>query len=225
MWDDDTLVTDSTLVKAPDGLYRMWFTTEPLDYWPLTNTSFWLEWRLWGMRSTGYHATNLLLHVASGLLVWAILRRLSIRGGLLAAALFVLHPVNVESVAWIAQRKNTLSMVFFLLSILWYLRVDPEPEGALPTAASSKQKSRGRRAAPPPLEPGINRWYWLSLAMFVLAMLSKGSVAILPGVLLLIAWWRRGAISKADVCRGRAASSTRATTGRPATTPSARATR
>ena len=118
VWDDDTLVTDSTLVKAPDGLYRMWFTTEPLDYWPLTNTSFWLEWRLWGMRSTGYHATNLLLHVASGLLVWAILRRLSIRGGLLAAALFVLHPVNVESVAWIAQRKNTLSMVFFLLSIL-----------------------------------------------------------------------------------------------------------
>jgi hypothetical protein len=113
LWDDDTLVTDSTLVKAPDGLYRMWFTTEPLDYWPLTNTSFWLEWRLWGMRSSGYHATNLLRHLVSGLLVWAILRRLSIRGGLLAAALFVLHPVNVESDAWIAQRKNTLSMVFF----------------------------------------------------------------------------------------------------------------
>jgi len=201
LWDDDTLLTDSTLVKAPDGLYRMWFTTEPLDYWPLTNTSFWLEWRLWGMRSSGYHTTNLLLHLVSGLLVWAILRRLSIRGGLLAAALFVLHPVNVESVAWIAQRKNTLSMVFFLLSILWYLKVDQEPEDALSAAGSSKQKSRARRATSPPIEPGINRWYWLSLAMFVLAMLSKGSVAILPGVLLLIAWWRRGAISKADVIR------------------------
>ena len=201
IWDDDTLVTDSTLVKAPDGLYRMWFTTEPLDYWPLTNTSFWLEWRLWGMRSSGYHATNLLLHLVSGLLVWAILRRLSIRGGLLAAALFVLHPVNVESVAWIAQRKNTLSMVFFLLSILWYLRsIRNRKMLSRPPGPQNRNHEPVVRLQPP-VEPGINRWYWLSLAMFVLAMLSKGSVAILPGVLLLIAWWRRGAISRADVIR------------------------
>jgi tetratricopeptide (TPR) repeat protein len=203
VWDDDTLLTESKLVKAPDGPYRMWFTTEPLDYWPLTNSSFWLEWRLWGMRSTGYHVTNLLLHVASGLLVWAILRRLAIPGAPLAAAIFVLHPVNVESVAWIAQRKNTLSMLFFLLSILWYLRIDPDPQTALPAPAESEPRARGRRRTAPAPAPRsrINHWYWLSLLAFVLAMLSKGSVAILPGVLLLIAWWRRGAIVRTDLVR------------------------
>src|SRR5262249_34551329 len=146
VWDDDTLVTRSELVKASDGLYRIWFTTEPLDYWPLTNSSFWLEWRAWGMNPTGYHVTNLILHIASGLLLWSVLRRLSIPGAFLAALLFVLHPVNVESVAWIAQRKNTLSMVFFLLSILWYLKFD-----------SNKERM----------------WYCVSIAAFVLAMLSK----------------------------------------------------
>jgi protein O-mannosyl-transferase len=202
VWDDDTLVTESTLVKASDGPYRMWFTTEPLDYWPLTNTSFWLEWRLWGMRSAGYHVTNLLLHVTSGLLLWAILRRLSIPGGLLAAALFVLHPVNVESVAWIAQRKNTLSMFFFLLSILWYLNADSRSRVTASPVHTSHKRSRGRGQEPPAaVRSGGVAWYWLSLAAFVLAMLSKGSVAILPGVLLLIAWWQRGSISKADVLR------------------------
>ena len=153
VWDDDTLVTDSALVKAPDGLYRMWFTTEPLDYWPLTNTSFWLEWRLWGMHSTGYHVTNLLLHRRERLAGLGHPPAAVDPGALLAAALFVLHPVNVESVAWIAQRKNTLSMVFFLLSILWYLRVDPEPEGALPAAGSASGKHE-RAGGPPPGEPG-----------------------------------------------------------------------
>jgi len=175
LWDDDTLVTASDLVKADDGLRRMWFTTEPLDYWPVTNTSFWIEWRLWGMRSSGYHVTNLLLHVCSGILIWAILQRLSVPGALFAAFLFVLHPVNVESVAWIAQRKNTLSMVFFLLSILWYV----------------KQIDR----------PLLGMWYWLSLAAFVVAMLSKGSVVILPLVLLLLAWWQHGRIARADLFR------------------------
>src|SRR4249920_2695253 len=132
IFDDEPLLTGSALVKASDGLYRMWFTSQPIDYWPMTNSSFWLEWRLWGLQPAGYHVTNLLMHLASALLVWAILRRLAIPGALLAAALFLVHPVNVESVAWIAQRKNTLSMVFFLLSILWYLKVDQEPEDALP---------------------------------------------------------------------------------------------
>ena len=197
VWDDDTMLTRNDMVKAASGLYRMWFTTEPLDYWPLTNSSLWLEWRVWGMHSTGYHVTNLLLHISSGLLVWAILRRLMIPGALLAAFLFVVHPVNVESVAWIAQRKNTLSMVFFLLSILWFLRQEfppAEPEKP-PTrrSAASKPSSTDRS--------GVGPWYWLSLVTFVLAMLSKGSVAILPGVLLLLIWWRRGAITRTDLLR------------------------
>ena len=120
--DDDKLVTDNSMIRAPDGLYRIWFTTEAQDYWPMTNSSFWLEWRLWEMRATGYHVTNLILHVAAALLIWKILRTLGVPGAFLAALLFAVHPVNVQSVVWISQRKNALAMVFFLLSILWYLQ-------------------------------------------------------------------------------------------------------
>lgn len=173
--DDDRLLTTNTLVGSSDGLYRIWFTTEAFDYWPVTNTSFWLEWRLWGMNPLGYHVTNLLLHLASSILLWVILQRLAIPGAWLAALLFAVHPVNVESVAWISERKNTLSMLFFLLSVLWYLKADGE---------STAQK-----------------WYWLSLGAFLLAMLSKGSVAVLPALLLVIAWWQRGRIMKRDLAR------------------------
>ncbi|MGD0516949.1 MAG: hypothetical protein ABSA26_05375, partial [Thermoguttaceae bacterium] len=70
IWDDEILLTKNSLINAPDGLLRIWRTTEPIDYWPLTNTSFWLEWRLWGMDSAGYHATTLVLHIAASLLIW-----------------------------------------------------------------------------------------------------------------------------------------------------------
>ncbi len=157
----------------------MWFSTEPFDYWPLTNSSFWLEWRLWGMNPVGYHVTNVVLHIAAALLIWLILNSLAIPGAYLAAILFVVHPVNVESVAWIAQRKNTLSMLFFMLSILCYLR------GCQPQRTADH-------------ESRTTRWYWLSLLAFLLAMLSKGSVAILPVLLLGIIWWRCRRITIAD---------------------------
>jgi tetratricopeptide (TPR) repeat protein len=213
LFDDPSLLTDSPLVKAADGLRRMWFTTEAIDYWPLTNSSFWLEWRLWGSNPTGYHVTNVLLHITAGLLIWAILRRLAVPGAWLAAMLFALHPVNVQSVAWIAQRKNTLSMVFFLLSILTYLTFDRD---GMPAAREDPRKARPGSRRPDRLRQGfgetavalvkaesrpIRVWYWLSLAFFVLAMLSKGSVAILPGILLLLTWWRRQRITQRDVVR------------------------
>src|SRR5215470_433743 len=174
--DDDLLLTDSPLIRAPDGVYRFWFTADAYDYWPVTNTSLWLEWRLWETRSTGYRVTNLALHVIASLLVWRTLRRLSIPGGFLAALLFAVHPVNVESVAWIAQRKNLLAMVFLLLSTLAYLQ--------------SEARSRGL----------IDRWYWLSLASFALAMLSKVSAAVLPPLLLGLVWWRRP-LARRDLIR------------------------
>ncbi len=179
--DDDIYLTDNPFIRTADGLYRFWCTTEPLDYYPASNTTLWLEWRLWGMNPTGYHLTNLALHIAAALLIWVILRKLSIPGAFLAALLFVVHPVNVESVAWISQRKGLLALVFFLLSIFWYLR-DEETLAA---------RGNGQR---------ITQWYWLSLLAFLLAMLSKGSVAILPLALLLIVWWRRRLV-KSDLLR------------------------
>jgi protein O-mannosyl-transferase len=175
IWDDTGLVSASPLIHASDGLYQIWCTTKAPDYWPITNTAFWIEWRLWGDKPLGYHVVNFLLHGAAAALIWMILKKISLPGAFLAALLFAVHPLNVESVAWISQLKNTLSLVFFLLSMLWYLLADEQ---------SPPEQYRLYR-------PGAGRWYWLSLAAFLLAMLSKGSVAILPALLLLVAWWRR----------------------------------
>ena len=183
--DDDRLLTDNNLIKAPDGLHRFWFTTEAIDYWPVTNTTFWIEWRVWGMNPTGYHVISLTLHIVEALLIWFILKKLSIPGAFLAALIFTVHPVNVESVAWISQLKNMLSMLFFLLSTLFYLQAE--------TYLSPLQNRIFMR--------GVNYWYWLSLAMFMLAILSKGSVVILPVMLLWIIWWRRDCVTKWELMR------------------------
>jgi len=106
--DDNLFVTENDLIRTPDGLHKLWCTTESQDYWPMTNTTFWIEWRLWETNPIGYHVTNLILHVVEALLIWVILRKMTIPGALLAAMVFALHPVNVESVAWIAQRKNMM---------------------------------------------------------------------------------------------------------------------
>lgn len=185
VYDDDLLITANPLVKAPDGLYRFWFTDESIDYWPVVNTTFWVEWRLWATDPTGYHVTNLLLHIGDTLLIWAILRRLRIPGAFLAALLFGVHPVNVESVAWISQRKNLLAMLFALLSVLCFLQGDAASEAA-PAAAR--------------VPPVFGRWDWLSLAAFTLAMLSKTSAAFVPLVLLGITLWR-GAVTRRDLLR------------------------
>lgn len=172
VWDDETLITGNPLIKAGDGLYRFWFTTEPADYYPVTNTLGWLEWRLWGNRALGYHVVNVLLHVVNAALVWTILRRLTIPGAWLAAAVFAVHPVNVATVAWVSEQKNTLSMLFFLVAILSYLRFD---------------------------EQGCWRWYGFSLGAFLLALLSKAAIVMLPIVLLGCVWWRRGRIKWKDL--------------------------
>src|SRR5262245_7464980 len=192
--DDEILVSQNNLVRAPDGLMRFWFTTEPADYWPVTNSTFWLEWRFWLDNPTGYRATNIVLHIVDSLLIWLVLRRLIIPGAFFAALLFAVHPVNVESVAWIAQRKNVLSLLFFLLSIWFYLRSQPtsvsdSPRRGEPKGNSALTSERSFSASS----------YWLGLTAFVLAALSKGSVAILPLVLLLISWWQHSRITRRDL--------------------------
>ncbi len=195
--DDDKLLINAPLIKAPDGLYRFWCTTEAQDYWPVSNTTLWIEWRMWGMNPTGYRVTNLILHIVNALLIWVILWKLSIPGAFWAAMIFAVHPVNVESVAWISQRKGLMAMLFFLFSILCYLRQ------FLSSSSDNTQRSRHTPCAGTAhgvCGQLIGSWYWLSLAAFVLAMLSKGSVAVLPVLLLGIVWWRREA-TKYDLAR------------------------
>jgi protein O-mannosyl-transferase len=175
IFDDDCYLTNSPLIKSPDGLYQFWCTTKAVDYGPISHTTLWLEWRLWGTCPAGYRVTNVVLHIAASLLIWLILQRMSIPGAFLAAMLFAVHPVNVESVAWISQRKNLTAMIFFLLSILAYLKTE------LPASPPADRFCR----------PGTCRWHWLSLAAFVATLLCKGSAATLPLLLLGIVWWLR----------------------------------
>lgn len=173
VWDDDSMLTDNIVLKQ-NGLYKSWLTTEQLNYWPITWTSYWLDHKLWKLNATGYHLTNILIHAVCTFLIWRILLRLKIPASLPIALIFAVHPVNVESVAWIAQRKTILSMLFFLTALLLYLKFD---------------KSSSRRL------------YWVSVLSFVLAVLSKGSVVGLPVVILMCVWWLKGNIKRLDVVR------------------------
>ncbi len=177
IWDDDTSVYENPVVTAPDGLYKIWFTTEDYDFWPMTKTVFWIEYQIFGNSPSGYHIVNIAFHAIASALIYLVLRRLKVPAALLAGLVFALHPVNASSVAWVAETKNTLSMIFLALTLLAYLHFE-----------------RCRR----------RRWYALALAAFALALASKTSVIMLPVGLLGLAWWQRGSISRRDVLQSAA---------------------
>ncbi|MES1166647.1 MAG: tetratricopeptide repeat protein, partial [Pseudomonadota bacterium] len=165
IWDDTGHVTRPEL-RSVAGLGRIW--TEfgaTQQYYPVLHSAFWLEHRLWGDATTGYHLLNVLLHATAACQFLVLLRRLAVPGATLAALLFALHPVCVESVAWIAEQKNTLSLVFYLAAALVYVRFDAT-----------------RRP----------RDYVLAGGLFVLGLLTKTVTATLPAALLVVFWWRRG---------------------------------
>ena len=167
LWDDDGHITKPELVSA-DGLHRIWFEIGATQqYYPVVHSTFWLFHQLWGRDTLGYHLVNIGLHALSGFLLTLLLRRLAVPGAVLAGILFALHPVHVESVAWITELKNTLSGVLYLAAALAYLRFD----------------SSRRRA-----------FYAVALALFLLALLAKSVTATLPAALLVVFWWKRGRV-------------------------------
>ncbi|PYL61604.1 MAG: hypothetical protein DMF24_06675, partial [Verrucomicrobia bacterium] len=177
VWDDFLLITGNPLLQNFSGLLEIWSGGRTADYFPLTNTVFWIEHHLFGANATGYHAVNILLQIANALLVWRLLKRLNIPGAWLAGLIFRIHPIHVASVAWISELKNLLAMFFALLSVLYFLN-SLGRDGPLGRPVSSA------RPAVAPYQ------YLVSLVFFALALLSKTQVVFLPFVLLLCTWWQ-----------------------------------
>lgn len=177
VWDDEQLVTGNPLLRTFSGLLEIWSGGRTADYFPVTSTVFWIEYHLFGSKAVGYHAVNILLQTADALLVWLVLHRLKVPGAWLAGLIFGIHPVHAESVAWISELKNLLSMFFALLSIFCFFEIE------------EKRLLGGATA------------YVASLVFFLLALLSKTQVVFLPVALLLCAWWRSGNATSASLRR------------------------
>ena len=173
LWDDGWYITENPLLRHPDRIWKAWF--EPgsfVEYYPIQETVQWAQWQLWGMDTLGYHLTNVFLHILSALLVWRLLSKFGLRLAWLGGLIFAVHPVQVESVAWIAELKNTLSLPPFLLAMCAWIDFE---------------------------ERCNVKDYWLALGLFLIAMLCKITMAPFPLVILLFAWWKRGRIAWRDV--------------------------
>jgi tetratricopeptide (TPR) repeat protein len=173
LWDDNIDITQNGVTRGAKGLWTIWFQPgSQLDYYPVKASVQWVQWHLWGNDTFGYHLTNLLLHIASALLVWRLFQKLGLKLAWLGGLIFAIHPALVESVAWIAELKNTLSMPFFLLAAIFYLEYD----------AHRRRKD-----------------FIVALVLFILAMLTKPTMVMFPVVILGYAWWQRGRIGRHDL--------------------------
>ena len=175
---DDVIFAEEPVLHSPGALRSIWFSPTDIKneghYWPLVYSSFWLEHKLWGLHPAGYHAVNIFLHLLNCLLLWRLLRRLAVPGALLIAAVFAVHPLHVESVAWIIERKDVLSALFYLGAVLAWLRFAEVPRVG----------------------------HYLLVALLLAAgLLSKSVVVTLPLALLLVQWWRGGRVTRPDLLR------------------------
>ncbi len=195
IWDDDDYVTNNLTLRDINGLGRIWFEIGAVpQYYPLVHTSFWIEYHLWQLKPFGYHLVNVLLHSLNAILLWFLLRRLSIPGAWLAATVFALHPVHVETVAWITERKNLLSGCFFLSSILLYLRFyrfNAEPYDNYPAPSAHTVSSSAVSC-----DWGL---YLLAFGLFLCSLLSKTVTCTMPAAILLLLWWKRDRIVWRDI--------------------------
>ena len=192
VWDDDQYVTGNKTLQSARGLVSIWF--EPgttVQYYPLSFTTFWLERQVWGLNPAGYHLTNILLQGINAVLLWLVLRQLAVPGAWLAAALFAVHPVNVESVAWITERKNVLCGAFYLSAALAYLRFAGLDRAGFCAAGRQAERKTG--------PAGRRRWYIAVLVLFACSLLSKSIACTLPAALLLVLWWKRDRLGWRDV--------------------------
>ena len=175
---DDVIFSEEPVIHSPSGLRSIWLSPADIKneghYWPLVYTSFWLEHKIWGLDPVGYHAVNILLHLGNCLLLWRLCDRLAIPGAVVIAAVFAVHPLHVESVAWIIERKDVLSGLFYLTAVLTWIRFDESP--------------------------GPGR-YALALALFAAGLLAKSVVVTLPVALLIWHWWKYGRVTPVDLLR------------------------
>lgn len=184
IWDDDDYVTENPTLRDGEGLRQIWFKPGAVpQYYPLVHTTFWIEYHLWELNPHAYHAVNVALHAANSILLLLLLLRLGVPGAWFAAAVFALHPVHAESVAWITERKNVLSGLFYLASALAYCRFSG--------------LGSGDSANEPVRKFGVS--YALSLVLYVCALFSKTIACSLPAALLLAVYWKRGRIRRGDI--------------------------
>ena len=196
IWDDPDYVVNNPTLRTPAGLVTMWTDIFSLPQWyPLVHTTYWLEFQSYralglgdppGLWPAGYKAVNLLLHVATALVLWRLLNFLKVPGAYAAALVFAVHPVHVESVAWITERKNTLSGLFYLLAFWTYWRA----RGSWVVGGESRSPRSPDLSAP----TRHRRLYWLALALFACALLSKTVTATLPAAVLVVTWWKAGRV-------------------------------
>ena len=175
---DDRIFTDAEPIQEVSGLWQIWFSPSAIEeeghYWPLVYTTFWVEHKLWGFDPTGYHVVNVLLHLANTLLLWYLMSRLTVPGAWVVAAVFAVHPLHVESVAWVMERKDVLSGLFYLATVLAWMRFVEQP--------NSKR-------------------YMCSLALYAAALLSKSIAITLPVALLIWHWWKQDRVIWTDLLR------------------------
>ena len=181
---DDSIMRELRAVSTWGGIWDLWFnpvgayleggTRKEGHYWPLLYTTFWIEHKLWGFSPAGYHIVNILIHFANTVLLWRLLARLAVPGAWFVAAVFAVHPLHTESVAWIMGRKDMLATLFCLMALFVWLRFVELP-------------SRGRYAG--------------ALLLFAAAMLSKSVVVVFPATLLILQWWKEGRLTRAYLLR------------------------
>jgi protein O-mannosyl-transferase len=201
IWDDESHLTRNPCVVGPLGLKEIW-TSARAVYYPLVLTTFWTVHKFVGLSPWPYHLLNVCLHAGSAVLLWQVLRQLNVRGAWLGASLWALHPVMVQSVAWVTELKNTQSGFFYLLSIFCFLKCEERLRirRILRIKGTADQEGAVSRPSWRLADDGCClRWFVLSLSCFILATLSKPSVIMLPVILGLCVWWRKGRICWRDI--------------------------